>query len=632
MQHFAKPENALKRCEELCAVGQRDAALVGMYDVLSSKKHRTWQPAMELVMSRYLELCVDMRKAKAAKDGLIQYRQVCQQVNVGSMEVVLRHFMDLADAAADKAFAEAEKITGQNMENLLDFDDLEAEETPESLMMATVGGGAESKKRTDRQVVTPSLKFLWEAYRTVLDVLRNSQKLDELYRDACQKAFAFCLKYKRSVEFRRLCEILRNHIQSQTKLDPKWKDKEPPSPEAMQTHLETRFAQLNTAIEMELWQEAYRTVEDVHAMLALMTLRPKAKPMAQYHAQLARVFWVAGNTLFHGMSLIRLFTLSSSFVTPPPKEEMSAMATRAVLATLSAPIQSPVVDVNLLEYDLEHEKTKRMAQMLAFPSELSRQSMLEELKSKGVLALASADAQALFALTEAGFYPLDLAHKAKPLLESLSKEPVLQQYDAKLKRLVGLRILQQMEKVYLTVKIDKVVEAICLLDWSQITDLILWAAKRELITLRIDEKRGQIRQRAMATSAAVSAEVRDTLSQFGSSLDAVYERLRAADTKRRKVTRHKNPKPRRGGIFGWIAALVTLVWRVVWGSVWRLAMVVALIIGAATGYFYVTLPEASAPAHVESMAHRGLATAASRPQQRQGRPGAPPRSGPASAN
>jgi len=260
MQHFAKPENALKRAEELCAVGQRDAALVGMYDVLSSKRHRVWQPSMELVMKRYLELCVDMRKAKAAKDGLIQYRMVCQQINVASMESVLRHFMDLADKAAETAIAKAEEITGLNAEKLLDFDDLEAEETPESLMMATVGGGADSKKRTDRLIVTPSLKFLWESYRTVLDVLRNNTKIDELYRDTCMKAFGFCLKYKRAVEFRRLCEILRNHIQAQTKFDPKWKDKEPLSAEAMQTHLETRFAQLKSAIEMELWQEAYRTV------------------------------------------------------------------------------------------------------------------------------------------------------------------------------------------------------------------------------------------------------------------------------------------------------------------------------------------------------------------------------------
>ena len=212
MLHFAKPENALKRAEELCAVGQRDAALVGMYDVLSSKRHRTWQPAMELVMTRYLELCVEMRRAKAAKDGLIQYRMVCQQSNPASMETVMRHFMAKADEAALAAFAKAEAITENALESLLDFDDLEAEETPESLMLATVGGGADSKKRTDRQVVTPSLKFLWETYRSVLDLLRNNTKLDELYRDTCIKAFCFCTKYKRTVEFRRLCEIGRAHV------------------------------------------------------------------------------------------------------------------------------------------------------------------------------------------------------------------------------------------------------------------------------------------------------------------------------------------------------------------------------------------------------------------------------------
>ena len=52
---------------------------------------------------------------------------------------------------------------------------------------------------------------------------------------------------------------------------------------------------------------------------------------------------------------------------------------------------------------------------------------------------------------------------------------------------------------------------------------------------------------------------------------------------------------------------------------------------AGVGAAAPALPEASAPAHVESTAHRGLATTASRPQQRQERPGAPPRPGPASA-
>ena len=39
---FAKPENALKRAEELVAVGQQHAALQALHDVITSKRHRTW--------------------------------------------------------------------------------------------------------------------------------------------------------------------------------------------------------------------------------------------------------------------------------------------------------------------------------------------------------------------------------------------------------------------------------------------------------------------------------------------------------------------------------------------------------------------------------------------------------------
>jgi len=234
MQHFQKPENALRRADELYAVGQKEPALVALHDVLSSKRHRVWQPQMEDVMKRFLTICVEMRKGKAAKDGLIQYRIICQQVNVASMEAVLRHFMVLSEAGAQEALDLAEKTLSDKVESLLDFEDLEAEETPESLMLATIGGSADSKKRTDRQVVTPALKFLWEAYRSVLDILRNNVKLEDVYRETAARAFAFCQNYKRGVEFRRLCEILRNHIQAQTKFDPKWKDREPPTPESLQ--------------------------------------------------------------------------------------------------------------------------------------------------------------------------------------------------------------------------------------------------------------------------------------------------------------------------------------------------------------------------------------------------------------
>ncbi len=69
-------------------------------------------------------------------------------------------------------------------------DDLEAAETPESIMMNTVSQ-EESKERTDRQVVTPWLRFLWEAYRNALDTLRNNSRLEGLYQVLSNLRLAF---------------------------------------------------------------------------------------------------------------------------------------------------------------------------------------------------------------------------------------------------------------------------------------------------------------------------------------------------------------------------------------------------------------------------------------------------------
>lgn len=61
------------------------------------------------------------------------------------------------------------------------------------------------------------------------------------------------------------------------------------------------------------------------------------------------------------------------------------------------------------------------------------------------------------------------------------------------------------------------------------------------------------------------------------------------------IYRNRKRAPRRGNaVARGVTGIVTLAWRVVWGSAWRLAMVFALILGAATTYYYSLLPEAQA--------------------------------------
>ena len=68
----------------------------------------------------------------------------------------------------------------------------------------------------------------------------------------------------------------------------------------------------------------------------------------------------------------------------------------------------------------------------------------------------------------------------------------------------------------------------------------IWAAKRELLSLRIDEKNATLHQLASQASAAMSAEVRDTLSKFGVALQAVAERPHTDEIKRRKAELHSS--------------------------------------------------------------------------------------------
>lgn len=160
---------------ELINVGQKQEALEALHSFITSRRYRAWTRTHEKIMFKYVELCVDMRRGRHAKDGLIQYRGICQQVNISSLEEVIKHFMQLSTEKAELARSQA-----QALEEALDVDDLEADKRPEDLLLSYVSG-EKGKDRSDRELVTPWFKFLWETYRSVLEILRNNSRLEALY-------------------------------------------------------------------------------------------------------------------------------------------------------------------------------------------------------------------------------------------------------------------------------------------------------------------------------------------------------------------------------------------------------------------------------------------------------------------
>lgn len=78
-------QNAVTSVTEFIEVGKPIRALDALAEVIKSKKYRSTtysEKVLEPIMIKYLELCVDLKKAYMAKEGLFQYRNMCQSVRI----------------------------------------------------------------------------------------------------------------------------------------------------------------------------------------------------------------------------------------------------------------------------------------------------------------------------------------------------------------------------------------------------------------------------------------------------------------------------------------------------------------------------------------------------------------------
>uniref|UniRef100_A0A8D0CRF9 Eukaryotic translation initiation factor 3 subunit A n=1 Tax=Sander lucioperca TaxID=283035 RepID=A0A8D0CRF9_SANLU len=482
--YFQRPENALKRANEFLEVGKKQPALDVLYDVIKSKKHRTWQKIHEPIMLKYLELCVDLRKSHLAKEGLYQYKNICQQVNIKSLEDVVRAYLKLAEEKTETA-------KGESQQMVLDIEDLDNIQTPESVLLSAVSG-EDTQDRTDRLLLTPWVKFLWESYRQCLDLLRNNSKVERLYHDIAQQAFKFCLQYTRKAEFRKLCDNLRMHLGQIQRHHNQSTAINLNNPESQSMHLETRLVQLDSAISMELWQEAFKAVEDIHGLFALSKKPPKPQLMANYYNKVSTVFWKSGNALFHACTLHRLYHLSREMRKNLTQDEMQRMSTRVLLATLSIPITPERTDIaRLLDMDgIIVEKHRRLATLLGLQSPPTRQSLINDMVRFNLLQYVVPDIKELYNWIEVDFHPLKLCGRVTKVLnwvrDQAEKEADLQQYVPHLQSNTILRLLQQVAQIYQSIEFTRLASLVPFVDAFQLERSIVDAARHCDLQVRID--------------------------------------------------------------------------------------------------------------------------------------------------
>lgn len=285
--YFHKPELALRRAIELQGIYQTDVALELLHDVLSSRRQRTWSLIYEQIMITYIDLCclpvvssgnnnnnnnpqyMNKNRSREVKDGLHQYRNLCQTSAPGSLEKVILYLLNKAETACQQAKVYAEGGSSTDPTSAMTHPtiatpdaDPAAEEndatppppvptaataaeelgggtagdddedgamdgfsaSPQSILLSMIAidpMSSSNKASTTTpsnsnsntsHILLPSLKFLWEIYRAILDILRSNSKLEHVYHITAQSALQFCNIYHRKMEFRHLCEMLRTHL------------------------------------------------------------------------------------------------------------------------------------------------------------------------------------------------------------------------------------------------------------------------------------------------------------------------------------------------------------------------------------------------------------------------------------
>lgn len=479
-----RPENALKRANEFIDVGKPARALDTLQEVFRNKKwsYNLSELVLEPIMFKYLDLCVELKKSHIAKEGLFQYRNLFQSVNVGSLENVIRGYLKMAEEKTENA-------REQSAQAVIDIDDLDNLATPESILLSAVSG-EDAQDRSDRTILTPWVKFLWESYCQCLELLRTNAHVENLYHDIACMAFQFCLKYNRKTEFRKLCDKLRKHLEDICKLPVQVANVSISKPETQQLNLETRLYQLDSAIQMELWQEAYKAIEDIHNLMNMSKKMPVPKTMANYYQKLAMVFWKAGNYLYHAAALFKLYQLSKEMKKNITQEELQRMACRVLIATLAIPLPSahPEFD-RFIETDKSPlEKAQRLAVLLGLQQPPTRASLLKDVARFNVLNLASPQLQNLYTWLEVEFHPLLLCQRVQTVIDSLQADEgnALQLYVPQLQDVTLVRLVRQIAQVYQTIKFDRLIELAKFTTSFHLERLLVDCVRHNDMQIRID--------------------------------------------------------------------------------------------------------------------------------------------------
>lgn len=507
MSQQYKPENVLRRAEDFLALDQPEKALDHLHQFIVHKRTRTLDHANAQlidVLRLFIDIAVGRRDFHIIKDALHQFKKgaVTTASGIEALEVVVKYLLttansklaqaqtDASDAleianvqsVADAAEAKRAFRPSASADDEDDEDDIEELEepvdeevvfnvSPETMLLSAVSTD-NAAERSNKEFFLPWLKFIWEAYRTVIDLLKNNNQLEVPYCFVVGEVFKFCQTYHRQQEFKKFCEILRTHLLAVVK--PGYV---PPieNPDAvnisrgdtLQRLLETRFLQLNTAVNLELWKESFKSVEDVQNLMKYSKKSPRPASLVTYYTNLAKIFQISDNLLFDAAARLKLLNL---LIQNPnvKKEDLKETASLQLIASLVIPLQANGTnqDVSIfgfndiIDVDFFSRKNNKLASLLNLKENPTKEALVA---SPVIFQHADADLVALYKLIEgAAINPLTFKSEAEALLTKISDNALYAPYLDSLETVIVQKVVIALAAAFETVNLDFILRLVSL--------------------------------------------------------------------------------------------------------------------------------------------------------------------------
>ncbi len=340
---------------ELIAIGQNVTALETLSSVLLGTKYPmnyvvqsnslatscaeyVLESDLELMVVKIIELSVELRRGRMLKEVLTHVRLALQAVHTVAFEFILRQLMMVVSKFVNAAKGK-----------------LDASVDGLSQKLASVDLEGEVLELEEREILTPWLRFQWECLRIVLDLTRNNSRFEVIYHDTVLEAFDFCRTFSRKAEFRRLSEMIRYHLVLTVRYPNQLNAINlASSADSHKLAMDLRFAQLSLACDMELWQEAFRTIEDIYGLQIVARKSPRLLASPEYFDKLKRIFSKSGNFLFLAATLAR------------SESDHSLM----VMAALASPFEASCEETK--------EQAERLARIIGLSACPSRAQLLAQ--------------------------------------------------------------------------------------------------------------------------------------------------------------------------------------------------------------------------------------------------------------